>query len=61
MKTLIEYLNKGTLETTILVFCRNSKVFYANIVVEDSKPNSWYSFSLEEPLYAPVIAKAEFY
>ena len=25
---------------------------------KDSKPNSWYNFSLEVPLIAPVVAKA---
>ena len=48
----IEIIEKK-LETVILIFCRNSKVFYSNVAVEES-PNLILGnvFSLKEPLIA---------
>ena len=43
----------------LLVFCRNSKAFYTKVVVEESLNLILGTvFTLEEPLFAPVIPKA---
>ena len=40
-----------------LQFCTDSITIINHLLsFKDSKPNSWYNFSLEVPLIAPVIA-----
>ena len=55
-----ESLNKGTAETVILVFCRNSKVFYTNVVVGESS-NLILGIVFPKRNLLPVIAKVALY
>ena len=41
--------------------CFVPKILSTNFIFKDSKPKSWYNFSLEIHLIAPAIAKAALY
>ena len=53
--------HRGRQVVLYLQFCADNITASAIFYLKDSKPNSWYNFSLEVPLIAPVIAKAELY
>ena len=50
------------METFYLIYYKNKNVFInQRLNVRDSNPNSWYKFSDDVPLIAPVIAKQALY
>ena len=45
----------------VSLFCKRENFRNHLLDCGDSKPSSWKSFSFEDPLIAPVIARAAFY
>ena len=44
-----------------MILYKQQSFLIRRLSFKDSKPNSWYNFSFNDPFTAPVIAKAALY